>query len=117
MLPGQTCAALLPVHPSRQTLTVLPAKDGKPYVRDRSGEVWRLVHYISDSLSYEIADTPELFAASGEAFGHFQYYLRDFDSSGLVETIPDFQGECSSCLTSKCLLSVRIIFPFYRRGH
>ena len=78
--------------PSRQTLTVLPAKDGKPYVRDRSGEVWRLVHYISDSLSYEIADTPELFAASGEAFGHFQYYLRDFDSSGLVETIPDFHN-------------------------
>lgn len=30
---------------------------------------------------------------------------------------PDFQGECSSCLTSKCLLSVRIIFPFYRRAH
>ena len=27
---------------------------------------------------------------------------------------PDFQGECSSCLTRKCLFSVRIIFPFYR---
>ena len=78
--------------PSREALTVLPEKDGKPYVRDRSGEVWRLSLFISGSMSYEIADTPELFAASGEAFGHFQYLLRDFDSSGLVETIPDFHN-------------------------
>ena len=78
--------------PSREALTVLPAKDGKPYTRDRSGEVWRLSSFIPGSMSYEIADTPALFGASGEAFGHFQYLLRDFDSSGLVETIPDFHN-------------------------
>ena len=78
--------------PARETLTVIPAKDGTPYVRDRSGEVWRLVQFIRGSMSYEIADTPELFAASGEAFGHFQYLLRDFDVSTLAETIPDFHN-------------------------
>ena len=78
--------------PSRETLTVVPAKDGKPYVQDRSGEVWRLVHFIRGSMSYEIADTPQLFAASGEAFGHFQYLLRDFDVTCLTETIPDFHN-------------------------
>ncbi len=78
--------------PARETLTVYPAKDGKPYVKDRSGEVWRLVQFIRDSMNYEIADKPELFAASGEAFGHFQYLLRDFDVSCLVETIPDFHN-------------------------
>lgn len=78
--------------PARETLTVYPAVDGKPYATDRSGEVWRLVQFISDSMSYEIADTPELFAASGEAFGHFQYLLRDFDVTSLTETIPDFHN-------------------------
>ena len=78
--------------PAKETLTVYPAADGKPYAKDRSGEVWRLVQFISDSMSYEIADTPELFAASGEAFGHFQYLLRDFDVTCLTETIPDFHN-------------------------
>ena len=78
--------------PARETLTVIPAKDGTPYVRDRSGEVWRLVQFIRGSMSYEIADTPALFSASGEAFGHFQYLLRDFDVSTLTETIPDFHN-------------------------
>lgn len=78
--------------PSRETLTVLESKDRKPYVRDRSGEIWRLVRFIKDSISYEIADTPQLFAASGEAFGHFQYLLRGFDASCLAETIPDFHN-------------------------
>ena len=78
--------------PSREALTVFPAKDGKPYVRDRSGEVWRLSLLIPGSMSYEIADTPELFASSGEAFGHFQYLLREFDVSSLTETIPDFHN-------------------------
>lgn len=78
--------------PSRETLTVFPARDGKPYATDRNGEVWRLVAFIRDSMSYEIADTPKLFAASGEAFGHFQYLLRGFDVSSLAETIPDFHN-------------------------
>ena len=78
--------------PSREALTVFPAKDGKPYVRDRSGEVWRLSLLIPGSMSYEIADTPELFSSSGEAFGHFQYLLREFDVSSLTETIPDFHN-------------------------
>ena len=78
--------------PSREALTIFPAKDGKPYVRDRSGEVWRLSLFISGSMSYEIADTPALFGSSGEAFGHFQYLLRGFDVSGLTETIPDFHN-------------------------
>ncbi len=78
--------------PLRESMTVFPAKDGKPYVRDRYGEIWRLVLFIRGSMSYETADTPELFAASGEAFGHFQYLLRDFDVSGLAETIPDFHN-------------------------
>lgn len=78
--------------PLRQTLTVLCAGDGKPYVKDSGGEVWRLVKFIPGSVSHEIADTPELFAASGEAFGHFQYLLRDFDATGLTETIPDFHN-------------------------
>ena len=78
--------------PSREALTVYPAMDGKPYVRDRSGEVWRLSLFIPGSMSHEIADTPALFASSGEAFGHFQYLLREFDVSSLAETIPDFHN-------------------------
>ncbi len=76
--------------PNRETLTVIPTSDGKPYYRDENGDCYRLYFFIERAVCYETADTPELFAASAHAFGKFQNMLADFPSEKLHETIPHF---------------------------
>ena len=41
-------------------------------------------------ICYQTAETPELFAASGRAFGHFQRLLQGYPAQTLHETIPHF---------------------------
>ncbi len=75
---------------SRETLTVLPTKDGKLWYTDPEGGVWRLTPYIEGTDCLQAAQTPELFAASARAFGKFQKMLSDYPASTLFETIPHF---------------------------
>lgn len=76
--------------PARGTLHLVPAADGKNYVSDENGNVWRLYHFIDKSYSIEIAETDEEFGKTGEAFGRFQRYLADFPAEKLHEVIAHF---------------------------
>lgn len=76
--------------PKRESLTVIPAKDGKLYhVHD--GEYWCVTVFISDSVSYDKADTPLLAERGGRGIGRFQAMLSDFDQQ-LVDTLPGFHN-------------------------
>ena len=75
----------------REVLTVVYTKDGKSFYTSDSG-FWRCYLFINEAITMQIAETPELFRAAGEAFGGFQNQLSDFDASLLVETIPDFHN-------------------------
>ena len=75
--------------PSRETLSLVRTRDGADFVTDNRGRVWRLMPFIENADCYQLA-TPELFAASGRAFGRFQYMLRDYPAQTLHETIPHF---------------------------
>jgi Ser/Thr protein kinase RdoA (MazF antagonist) len=77
--------------PDRETITVIPARDGKSYAYDAQGNFWRCYIYIDHSVTYEQA-TPEIFHESAVAFGTFQNLLSDFDASKLYEIIPDFHN-------------------------
>ena len=76
--------------PERETLNVIPAKDGKPYYVDSKGEYWRSYVYITDASSYDQVEKPEDFYESAVAFGHFQRMLADYPAETLNETIKDF---------------------------
>lgn len=76
--------------PSRETLSVVPARDGAPSCTDSEGGVWRVFPFVEGTVCYQAAETPELFAASGRAFGRFQRLLRDYPAHTLHETIPRF---------------------------
>ena len=71
--------------PSRETLSLVKTRDGADFVTDNRGRVWRLMPFIENADCYQSA-TPELFAASGRAFGRFQYMLRDYPAQTLHET-------------------------------
>ena len=76
----------------RETLNVVKAKDGKNYVIDADGNYWRLLLFVSSSLSYDKVEKPEQFYDSAVAFGNFQYMLRDYPADQLAETIPNFHN-------------------------
>ena len=76
--------------PDRETLTVIPTVDGKPYYTAPNGDAYRMYRFIQNARSYDTAETPEMFAASAHAFGKFQRLLKDFPADTLHEVIPKF---------------------------
>ncbi len=77
---------------NRGTLTVIPALDGRPYLADENGQVWRLYTNVNHVVTYEKADSTDLMYQAGLAVGRFQALLADFSVEGLHETIPDFHN-------------------------
>lgn len=51
---------------------------------------WRAYKYVSNSMTYETTEDPELFKQVGIAIGAFQNFLTGFDPNKLFVTIPDF---------------------------
>ena len=78
--------------PLREVLNAIPAKDGKPFTIDEEGEYWRLLVYVTESMSYDKVERPEQFYDSAVSFGDFQYMLRDYPAETLHETIVNFHN-------------------------
>lgn len=77
--------------PSREAMTVTPAKDGKLYHIDAAGEYWAVSVFIGDTIAYNKADSPALARKGGEGIGKFQAQLADF-TEPLAETIKGFHN-------------------------
>ena len=54
-------------NPERGTLTLIEAKDGRNYVIDADGELWRMYRMIEDTKSVDLPETTELFRLCGGA--------------------------------------------------
>ncbi len=78
--------------PERETLNVIPTKEGKNYYKDSCGGCWRMYTFIEDATSYDKVEKPDDFYQTAVAFGNFQYLLSDFSAEILHETIPDFHN-------------------------
>lgn len=76
--------------PMRETLNVIPAKDGNPYYQDEQGEYWRAYVYISDARSFDVPESLDDFYESAYSFGKFQSMLSDYPAETLHETIVKF---------------------------
>ena len=76
--------------PMRETLTVIPAKDGKLYVKDGEN-FWAVCLFIPDTTSPSRAESPEQAYQGGLGTGRFQALLADFDKP-LNETIKGFHN-------------------------
>ena len=75
---------------SREALEVLRTRSGAGYYSDSRGGAWRAFPFIRNAHSFHSARTPELFAASGRAFGRFQRLLDGYPAETMYETIPRF---------------------------
>lgn len=79
-------------NPNRESLTIVYAKDGKPYHRCPTGECFRMYVFITDAVAYQTVEKPEHFYQSAVAFGSFTNLLAQFDATQLVEILPDFHN-------------------------
>jgi len=75
---------------TREAMEVLRPRSGAPYYTDSEGGAWRVYPFVRDIVCYQTAETAELFAASGRAFGRFQRMLEGYPAETLYETIPHF---------------------------
>ena len=73
-------------------ISYMDTLDGHNYYDDGEGGAWRVYRFVDNSVCLQAAETPEDFAESARAFGHFQYALRDFPAETLEETIVNFHN-------------------------
>lgn len=79
-------------EPERETLNLVPAKDGKAFCKDSEGEYWRVYLFIEGAKTYDLVENQEDFYQSAVAFGRFQGLLADYPAETLHETIQDFHN-------------------------
>lgn len=79
-------------NPLKETLTVIPTKDGKNYYRADDGSCYRCYEFIRDSLTLETADSANDLYEAAKGFAVFQKKLADFPADKLHETIVDFHN-------------------------
>ena len=80
---------------SRGVLEFLQTDDGKYYFIDSLGDAWRSYRFIENSVTYNQAETAEMFGKSGTAFGKFMLLLKDYPAEELHETIKHFHDTVS----------------------
>ncbi len=78
--------------PLRETLTPIPARDGKWFVRTADSSFWRMTVLVEHSFSMDRATRPEDMREGGRGFGTFMRRLSDFPIHKLHNTIPNFHN-------------------------
>ena len=73
-----------------RALTLIRARDGRPWHRDSSGGWWRCYVFVEGARTYDLIETPRQAREAARAFGEFQRLLSDLAGERLHETIPLF---------------------------
>jgi len=76
--------------PLRESMSVIPTKEGLTYYIDSEKNFWRVYLFIGESLSLNLPRNAEDFRQAAFAFGRFQYYLREYPAASLFTSIPHF---------------------------
>ncbi len=65
-------------------------RNKKFYHLDHDGNFWRMMDFVADSRSFDIAETADIAREGAAAFGRFQLVMNNEDPAEYVPTIPDF---------------------------
>ncbi|MCJ7568873.1 MAG: aminoglycoside phosphotransferase family protein [Anaerolineales bacterium] len=123
----------------RETLTLIPTRDGDSFVQTEEGHYWRAYIFIENARTYEVVEDKYHAYTAAVAFGNFQSRLMDLQSDILHETIPNFhntknryetflqavaEDECNLASSSKAEIEfvmkraddVSVLVDLYARG-
>lgn len=76
--------------PLRETLTLVPARNGQWSIHSPDGETWRTYILIEGARTYDLPENPRQVYHAARAFGQFQGLLSTLPGASLHETIPNF---------------------------
>lgn len=76
---------------NKKVLTLLKAIDGKHYYQNGK-DYWCLIHFIEGAYTVDHVDSAQQAYEAAKAYGKFQKYLYDFDTSNCHITIKDFHN-------------------------
>lgn len=76
--------------PERETLNLIPTRDGATFAALPGGQYWRAYGFIAGARTYQVVENLHRVYSAARAFGRFQEQLSDFPAERLHETIPDF---------------------------
>jgi thiamine kinase-like enzyme len=77
---------------SKRCLELVKTNDGKYYSIDKNNDYWRTYLFIENTLSLEIAKTPEQVEFLGKTIGEFQNQVSSYNGPELKPTIPNFHN-------------------------
>ncbi|MBQ4436578.1 MAG: aminoglycoside phosphotransferase family protein [Clostridia bacterium] len=89
----------------KQTLTLVPTRNGDLYYVTETGDFWRLYEFVNNSICLDSPESPDDFRQSAIAYGQFQNALADFPAETLNETISRFHDTPSRFEQLKCAVS------------
>ncbi|TXD46742.1 phosphotransferase enzyme family protein [Polaribacter sp. IC073] len=75
---------------NKTVLSFVKAKDTAFYYHNENGDFWNVMIFIDDSITYEIVKEKEVAYEGGKLLGDFLNLTSDFDSSKLIDVIPNF---------------------------
>ena len=76
--------------PDRETLNVVPTREGKPYYTDCEGGAWRAYLFVEGTVCLQKVENERDFYTAAETFGNFQNQLAGYPAATLHETIARF---------------------------
>jgi Ser/Thr protein kinase RdoA (MazF antagonist) len=76
--------------PERETLTVVPTRDGGNLHEDSLGESWRTFRFVENARTLDVPGSPKHAYEIAAAFGRFLRRVADLPGPRLHETIPGF---------------------------
>ena len=76
--------------PDRETLNVVPTREGKPYYTDCEGGAWRAYLFVEGTVCLQKVENERDFYTVAETFGNFQNQLAGYPAATLHETIARF---------------------------
>lgn len=87
MMHMEACAA---ENQAQHVLSLIPARDGRTWLKDEWGACWRMFSMIEGARSVEKVESPDQCFRVARAFGEFQRQLTTLPGPRLHDTIPDF---------------------------
>jgi hypothetical protein len=79
-------------YPDYLFVASIPANTGQNYVKDETGNYYRLFPFIKNSFSCDMVSDPVLAFEAARQFGKFTRLLTSFDPGRLAITLPDFHN-------------------------
>ncbi len=76
----------------RRVISFVYTKNGNLYYYDKGRNYWNMMFYINKSKTFETVNNEKIAYEGGKLFGEFLRLTSDFDTTQLVEVIPNFHN-------------------------